>query len=34
VPIVLTLRADFVAAVSALPPLAGLIQDGLHLLGP
>ena len=33
-PIVLTLRADFVAAVSALPPLAGLVQDGLYLLGP
>jgi WD40 repeat protein/DNA-binding SARP family transcriptional activator len=33
-PIVLTLRADFVAAVSALPPLARLVQDGLQLLGP
>jgi len=33
-PVVMTLRADFVAAVSALPALAGLVQDGLHLLGP
>ncbi len=33
-PIVLTLRADFVAAVSGLPSLAGLVQDGLYLLGP
>ena len=33
-PVVLTLRADFVAAVSALPALARLVQDGLHLLGP
>ncbi len=33
-PVVLTLRADAVVAVSAVPPLAGLVQDGLYLLGP
>ena len=33
-PIVLTLRADFVAAVSGLPALTRLVEDGLHLLGP
>ena len=30
----LTLRADFVAVVSTLPALAGMVEDGLHLLGP
>ena len=33
-PVVLTLRADFVAAVSGIQPLAGLVQRGMHILGP
>jgi DNA-binding SARP family transcriptional activator/WD40 repeat protein len=33
-PIVLILRADFVASVSTVAPLASLVQSGLHLLAP
>jgi DNA-binding SARP family transcriptional activator/WD40 repeat protein len=34
VPVAVTLRADFVAAVSTVPALARVVQSGLYLLGP
>jgi DNA-binding SARP family transcriptional activator/WD40 repeat protein len=34
VPVTVTLRADFVAAVSTVPALAHIVQSGLYLLGP
>jgi DNA-binding SARP family transcriptional activator/WD40 repeat protein len=33
-PIVLVLRADFVTSVGTIPPLATLVESGLHLLAP